>query len=73
MRRSSGGPNLLITDRYWVPASLSWRMPCVGSWSSQNTLQQLLVGNGDGLHRRPDGLGVARATEQTSSYVGFGV
>jgi len=28
-----------IAERYCVPASLPWRMPCVGSWPSQNTLR----------------------------------
>jgi len=26
-----------ITERYWVPTSLPWRMPWVGSWPSQNS------------------------------------
>ena len=25
-------------ERYWVPISLPWRMPWVGSWFSQNSL-----------------------------------
>ena len=27
-----------MAERYWVPTSLPCRMPCVGSWFSQNTL-----------------------------------
>ena len=30
---------LHMTDRYEVPMSLPWRMPCVGSWFSQNVLR----------------------------------
>ena len=26
-----------MPDRYWVPTSLPWRMPWVGSWFSQNS------------------------------------
>jgi hypothetical protein len=29
---------LLMAERYWVPASLPWRMPWVGSWFSQKIL-----------------------------------
>src|SRR5207302_1962422 len=39
-----------ITERYWVPASFPWRMPWVGSWSSQKTLRRAssLAGNSIG-------------------------
>ena len=26
-----------MPERYWVPTSLPWRMPWVGSWPSQKT------------------------------------
>src|SRR5215204_91896 len=34
-----------MPERYWVPTSLPWRIPCLGSWLSQKVRKQLLVGD----------------------------
>ena len=45
--------------RYWVPMSLPWRMPWVGSWFSQKAFEQAVVGDHGRIEDDQHGFGVA--------------
>src|SRR5829696_7609112 len=49
-----------MPERYCVPTSLPWRMPCVGSWLSQN-LEQVLERDDGGIVDDEDDLVMAGA------------
>ena len=48
-----------MTERYCVPWSLPWRIPCVGSWFSQKTRSSSRVRDARWVEDDPDDLGVA--------------
>src|SRR6266704_1515245 len=62
-----------MADRYWVPTSLPWRIPCVGSWFSQKTLSRSANVTRAGSYTTWTTSACPVYPEQTSSYVGFGV
>ena len=62
-----------MAERYCVPTSLPWRMPCVGSCPSQKmrsiSMKLVLAGS----HTTSTASVWPVLPEQTSWYVGFGV
>ena len=62
-----------MPDRYCVPTSLPWRIPCVGSWLSQNVFSSSSYETFFGSNTTSTTSEWPVRPLHTSRYVGFGV
>jgi hypothetical protein len=62
-----------MAERYWVPTSLPWRMPWVGSWLSQKMRSRASYDVTAGSNTTSTASVWPVRPPHTSSYVGLGV